>query len=387
MSKTFAVLGAGMQGTAAAYDLAKFAQPHRIKMGDVSLDHAKKSAWRVNDLVGSAICEPHAVNALDPANLAAFLQDVDVVLSCVPYWMHPQIAAIAIQTKTHMVDLGGNTEITMETLALDEQAKSAGVTLVPDTGLAPGLVNSIGMYLIENLDETESVKLYCGVLPQNPKPPFNYKLTFNVEGLVTEYDFQAVALREGEITLIDTLTELEDLTIDELGPMEAFVTSGGTSTAPYTLQGRVKNYEYKTIRFPGHCERIKIFKDFGFWGEEPVEVDGASVRPRQLFYKVFGEALSKFEDRDLCAVRGVGVGTKNGQPKRIQVDIFDKEDERTGFTSMERLTGFSCSIYAIAIANGLLPEGCVRYEDGMQGTTFVEELRKREHISLKIQES
>ena len=387
MSKTFAVLGAGMQGTAAAYDLAKFALPHRIKMGDVSLDHAKKSAWRVNDLVGSAICEPHAVNALDPADLAAFLQDVDVVLSCVPYWMHPQIAAIAIQTKTHMVDLGGNTEITMETLALDEQAKSAGVTLVPDTGLAPGLVNSIGMYLIESLDECESVKLYCGVLPQNPKPPFNYKLTFNVEGLVTEYDFQAVALREGEITLIDTLTELEDLTIDELGPMEAFVTSGGTSTAPYTLQGRVPNYEYKTIRFPGHCERIKIFKDFGFWGEEPIEVDGASVRPRRLFYKVFGDALAQFKDRDLCAVRGVGIGTKDGQPKRIQVDIFDKEDERTGFTSMERLTGFSCSIYAIAIANGLLPEGCIRYENGMTGQTFVEELRKREHISLKVQES
>jgi lysine 6-dehydrogenase len=387
MSKTYAVLGAGMQGTAAAYDLAKFAHPHRIKMGDVSLEAAKKSAWRVNDLVGSAICEPHAVNALDPAGLAEFLQDVDVVLSCVPYWMHPKIAAIAIQTNTNMVDLGGNTEITLETLALDEQAKSAGVTLVPDTGLAPGLVNSIGMYLIENLDDCDSVKLYCGVLPQNPKPPFNYKLTFNVEGLVTEYDFQAVALREGEITLIDTLTELEDLTIDQLGPMEAFVTSGGTSTAPYTLQGKIANYEYKTIRFPGHCERIKIFKDFGFWGEEPIEVDGVSVRPRQLFYKVFGEALSKFEDRDLCAVRGVGVGKKDGKAKRIQVDIFDKEDERTGFTSMERLTGFSCSIYAIAIANGQLPQGCVRYEDGMKGVDFVSELQKREHIDLKIQES
>ncbi len=387
MSKTFAVLGAGMQGTAAAYDLAKFAHPHKIKMGDVSLEAAKKSAWRVNDLVGSAICEPHAVNALDPAGLAEFLHDVDVLLSCVPYWMHPRIAAVAIQTKTHMVDLGGNTEITMETLAMDEQAKSAGVTLVPDTGLAPGLVNSIGMYLIEQLDECDSVKLYCGVLPQNPKPPFNYKLTFNVEGLVTEYDFQAVALREGEITLIDTLTELEDLHIDQLGPMEAFVTSGGTSTAPYTLQGRVKNYEYKTIRFPGHCERIKIFKDFGFWGEEPIEVEGSHVRPRALFYKVFGEALSKFEDRDLCAVRGVGVGKKDGKAKRIQVDIFDKEDPRTGFTSMERLTGFSCSIYAIAISAGLLPEGCVRYENGMSGAQFVEELGKREHIDLKIQVS
>jgi lysine 6-dehydrogenase len=373
MSKVFAVLGAGMQGTAAAYDLAKFGSAAKIKMGDVSLEQANKGAWRVNDLVGSAICSPFQVNAMKPTNLAEF-----------PYWMHPEIAKVAIETKTNMVDLGGNTEVTMETLAMDELAKSAGVSLVPDTGLAPGLVNSIGMYLIENMESCDSVKLYCGVLPQNPKPPFNYKLTFNVEGLLTEYDYQAVALRDGEICLIDTLTELEDLTIDELGPMEAFVTSGGTSTAPYTLQGRVTNYEYKTIRFPGHCERIKIFKDFGFWNENEIEVDGKPIIPRHLFYKVFGEALEKFVDDDLCAIRGVGVGKKDGKACRIQVDIFDKQCKRTGFTSMERLTGFSCAIFALEIANGGTPAGCLRYENAMTGTKFLAELQRRQDISVKF---
>ena len=261
MKKTFAVLGAGMQGTAAAYDLAKFANPQVIRMGDLDIKQAEKNSRRVNDLVGSAICEPYQVSALEPENLARFLADVDVLISCVPYWMHPHIAKVAIQTKTSMVDLGGNTDVTMDTLKMDDQAKAAGITLVPDTGLAPGLVNSIGMYLIENLDEVQSVKLYCGVLPQNPKPPFNYKLTFNCEGLVTEYDYSAVVLRNNEIVLVDTLSELEELTIDELGTMEAFTTSGGTSTAPYTLKGRVQNYEYKTIRFPGHCHLMRIFKD------------------------------------------------------------------------------------------------------------------------------
>lgn len=384
MSKNYAVLGAGMQGTAAAYDLAKFGDAHKIKMGDLSLDQATKSAWRVNDLVGRAVCEPHQVSALDPAALASFLEGVDVLLSCVPYWMHPKIAKVAIDSKVNMVDLGGNTEITMETLSLDEEAKGAGVTLIPDTGLAPGLVNSIGLYLIESMDECESVKLYCGVLPQHPVPPFNYKLTFNVEGLVTEYDFQAVTLRDSQICLVDTLTELEELEVKQLGKMEAFVTSGGTSTAPYTLQGKVKNYEYKTIRFPGHCERIKIFKDFGFWNPHPIEIGGNQVVPRQVFYKVFGEALEKFVDDDLCAVRGVGVGKKDGKDFRIQLDIFDKQCKRTGFTSMERLTGFSCSIFAIDIAHGLMPPGCVKYEDGMTGTRFVEELKKREDISLEI---
>jgi lysine 6-dehydrogenase len=377
MTKTFAVLGAGMQGTAAAYDLAKFADAKLIKMGDVSLDQANKNAWRVNDLVGRAVCEPVAVDALDPKNLCEFLADVDVLVSCVPYWMHPKIAKVAVETNTSMVDLGGNTEITLETLKLNEQAKAAGVTLVPDTGLAPGLVNSLGLYLMEHMDEVESIKLYCGVLPQNPKPPFNYKLTFNVEGLVTEYDFQAVTVRDHEIHLVDTLDEVETINIDELGVMEAFTTSGGTSTAPYTFKDRVRNYDYKTIRFPGHCERIKIFKDFGFWGEEPIEIDGCDVKPRHLFYKVFGEALAKFEDLDMCAVRAVGVGKKGGKAFRGQVDIFDKQDEVTGFTSMERLTGFSAAIFAEQIAAGGVARGAVRYENALTGKKFVDEIHRR----------
>ncbi len=383
MGKTYAILGAGMQGTAAAYDLAKFADAAAILLADARLEQAERSADRVNTLIGRKICEPRQVNAMDAAELEAFLQPVDALLSCVPYYMHPQIAKVAIRSKTHMCDLGGNTEITLETLALDEQAKEAGVTLIPDTGLAPGLVNSIAMFLIEQLDQAESVKLYCGVLPQNPKPPFNYKLTFNMEGLVAEYDFQAVVLRDGEIALVDTLDELEELNLEELGRMEAFTTSGGTSTAPYTLQGRVDNYEYKTIRFPGHCEKMRLYKDFGFWSEQSVEVDGTQVVPRHLFYKVFSKALEQYEDLDQCAVRGVATGTRNGEKVRLQADIFDKQCLSTGFTSMERLTGFSISLHAIEAAEGRLPAGCLRYENALTGAKFVEEIRRR-GISMKF---
>lgn len=374
-----------MQGTAAAYDLANFASAESIKLGDVSLEQAERAATRVNNLVGNSLCHGVKVDALDTSSLCAFLSGVDVLLSCVPYWMHPQIEAIAVDQKVSVLDLGGNTEVTMKTLQLDEAAKAAGVTIIPDTGLAPGLVNSVGLYLIEKLDQAETVKMYCGVLPQNPKPPFNYKLTFNVEGLVTEYDYKAVALRNHEIAMIDTLSELEELHIEELGKMEAFVTSGGTSTAPYTLKGRVENYEYKTIRYPGHCERIAIFRDFGFWNEQEVDVKGVRVKPREVFYKVFGEALAKIEDLDLCAVRGVGTGVRNGERVQLQVDIFDKQCEKTGFTSMERLTGFSMAIFANAVANGEVPAGAIRYENALTGTKFIEEIQKR-GISVKFSE-
>lgn len=385
MNKTFAILGAGMQGTAAAYDLAKHAPESRIILGDSSLTQAQKAAERVDLLVGRKCCEAAQVDAMDEASLKAFLADVDVVVSCVPYWMHPRIAAAAIEGGAGMVDLGGNTEITLETLALDERAKAAGVSVIPDCGLAPGLVNNIGAWLLDNLDVAESIKLYCGVLPQNPQPPLNYKLTFNVEGLVTEYDFEAVTVRDGEITLVDTLAELEELHVEELGCMEAFTTSGGTSTAPYSFKDRVPNYEYKTIRFPGHCEKVRMFRELGFWSTEEVQVGSATVKPREVFYKVFGDALSTFEDLDQCAVRGVGEGSRNGEHVKLQVDIFDRQCAATGFTSMERLTGFSIAIYALEVAKGATAPGALRYETAVNAEHFLTELQKR-GIAMKFSE-
>ena len=376
-TKTFAILGSGMQGTAAAYDLARFCPSAHVILADADLARSQAAADRVARIVAGASIEARAVNALSAPELTTLLADVDVLLSCVPYWMHPLVADSAIASGTHMCDLGGNTEITLRTLDKQSDAVSAGVTLVPDCGLAPGLVNSLGMFLVESMDVTESVRLYCGVLPQHPILPFNYKLTFNIEGLVTEYDYEAVALRDGAIAMIDTLAELEPLEFEGFGTMEAFTTSGGTSTAPYTLQDRLRNYEYKTIRFPGHCERMRIFKDFGFWREDEVVVKGVSVRPKDVFNRVFGEALGRIKDRDQCLIRAIGAGQTGGVPVKMQLDLHDREDEVTGFTSMERLTGFSISIIAQEIADGGLPVGAIRYENAMSGTRFVEALARR----------
>jgi len=385
MSKVFAILGSGMQGTAAAYDLARHADPAEIRMGDSDLEQAQRNAQRVNTLVGRNICTAHAVDALDPEALGKYLEPADVVLSCVPYWMHPRIATVAIRHKTNMVDMGGDTAVAWETLGLDELAKAEGVAIVPDTGLAPGLVNDLGNYLMEQFDKTESVKLYCGGLPQNPRPPFNYKLVFNVEGLVTEYSHQADVVRGGLVVKVDTLDEVEKLNVDGLGEMEAFTTSGGSSTAPFTHEGKVDSYEYKTIRFPGHCERMRIFKDYGFWGHEPVKTRSGEAVPIEVFHKLMGEALRDPNDKDQVIVRGVGVGTKDGAKKRIQIDIHEKHCDDTGFTAMERLTGFSTATYAKHLADGCCAPGCHRYETAMSGEKFMSEIQKR-GIKVRISE-
>lgn len=366
-----------MQGTAAAYDLARFGDAALILMGDRDLEVARRNAERVNALVGQAICEPAQVDALEEEGLSRFLEPVDVVLSCVPYWMHPHIAPVAIHTATSMVDMGGDTEVTMKTLALDDAAKAAKVSVVPDTGLAPGLVNSLATHLMSQFDEVLDVRLYCGGLPQHPKPPFHYKLVFNIEGLVAEYTDPAYAVRDYKIARPEPLTDVEELEWEGLGKMEAFVTSGGTSTAPLTFEGSVRTYEYKTIRFPGHCERMKIFADFGFWDLNPIEVDGCRVRPREVFHKLMAERLRDDEDQDQVLVRAVVTGMKDGKEVEKRIQIHDFQDPETGFSAMERMTGFPTSIIAIEIAKGNVDAGCIRYELAVPGTRVVEELKRR----------
>jgi lysine 6-dehydrogenase len=375
--KTYAVLGSGMQGTAAAYDLALFASPSKILLGDVSLELAQKSAERVNKLVGRPICQAVQVDALNAPQLKAFLDPVDVLVSAVPYHFQPQVVPVAIEAKTSMIDLGNDTIDTFETLKRDADAKAAGITIVPDTGLAPGLVNSLGNYFIETLDEVDTIRLYCGGLPQHPKPPFDYMLVFSLEGLVGEYTDETIVLRDGEVQVIDTMIELEQIQVEGLGEMEAFTTSGGTSTSPYTLKGKVKNYEYKTVRYPGHCEKMKLFKDFGFWGLDPVVANGQTIVPRDLFCTLMEPALRDDTDRDLVFVRAAAWGKKDGKEVHMETDILDYHDEATGFTSMERLTGFSSAIIAAEIGNGGIPAGCHAYENSMTGKRFVEEIQRR----------
>lgn len=385
MKKTFAILGAGMQGTAVAYDLAKFADPEVILMGDADLEQAERNAARVNSLVGRNVCRAHTADALDPDSLHHFLESADVLVSCVPYWMHPRVALGAIKAKTHMCDMGGDTAITWKTLEHDALAKAEGVSIVPDTGLAPGLVNNLATSFMEELDETETIRLFCGGLPQHPKPPFNYKLVFNVEGLVTEYDHRADIIREGKLTQIDTLTEIEPIEIDTLGEMEAFHTSGGASTAPFSFEGKVRNYEYKTIRYPGHAAKMKLFKDYGFWDPNPVETSSGEVVPLHLFHALMGEALRDPNDTDMIIVRGVGIGKRGGERVKLQIDILEKYDPATGFSAMERMTGFSTAIYAEQLALGNMAPGALRYETAMSGKLYVSELQRR-GIKLKFSE-
>jgi lysine 6-dehydrogenase len=378
MPLLYAVLGAGRQGTAIAYDLGRFGGASQIFLLDKDEVLAQYSAERVNALLKSTLVQGGKVDVADFASLVSALAGVNVLVSAVPYYFNPEIAKAAISVKASMCDLGGNTDVVWEEYKFDDQAKQAGISIVPDCGLMPGMGNTLAVYAMEKLDSCQDVHIRCGGLPQNPKPPLFYKQVFSMEGLLNEYFGEAYVLRNGEIKKIPTFTELETLEFSPpVGKCEAFVTTGGTSTCPWTFHGKVKNYDYKTVRFPGHYEKIKTLLELGFFEEKPVNVEGVWISPRKVSAEVLARKINFPEDRDLVVLRVVCMGLKNGKWKEIQLDVLDFHDEKTGFSAMERTTGFPASIVAIYLASGKCEKGVVPLEKAIPAQWFVSELEKR----------
>lgn len=248
----YGVLGAGRQGTSAAYDMAKFGNATKVRIADMDLKIARASADRVNRLCGQQVAEATGVNVTHPAEVEGFLKGLNAFLSSAPYYYNLDIAKAAIRARASMCDLGGNTEIVMKEQLLDEEATAAGISIVPDCGECPGLCITIACYAMSLLDKPSEVHIYDGGLPITPKPPFNYLLTFHFDGLANEYSGNAVFLREGKLVEVPCFEELEYLEFPQIGRVEAFTSSGGCSTCPWTFRGRLKVFENKIIRYPGN---------------------------------------------------------------------------------------------------------------------------------------
>jgi len=374
----YAVLGGGRQGRAAAYDLGRFGDAGSVLIGDVNPEVAEGAAGRVNELLGREVARGAAVDVTDREGLLAFLKGTDACVSAVPYYHNLEIARVAIEARTSLCDLGGNTDLVLEQLRLDGEAARAGVSLVPDCGQVPGMGTSMAVYAMGLLDRPEEVYLWDGGLVQHPRPPWNYVLTFHIAGLTNEYHGRAIFLRDGEVVEVPTFTEYEEVEFPPLGTLEAFTTAGGTSTAPFTFRGKLKTFQNKTLRYKGHYERIRAFLDAGLLDEEPVRVGEVSVSPRQVLHALLEPRLRpEPDDRDVVALRVRCLGEKDGRPAEVVLELVDYHDEATGFTAMERTTGWHASIMAIAMATGVTPRGARPVELALPGPYFAREMARR----------
>ncbi|MCX8068829.1 MAG: saccharopine dehydrogenase NADP-binding domain-containing protein [Anaerolineae bacterium] len=378
MGYTYVVLGAGRQGTAAAYDMARWGQASRIVLADRDLEVARRAAARVNEMTGIAVAEAAQVDVTDLEAVERLLTGADACLSAVPYYYNLGITQAAIRARCNFCDLGGNTEIVRQQHALHEEARAAGISVIPDCGQVPGLGTTLIVYAMELLDEAIDVYMWDGGIPQNPRPPFNYLLTFHIAGLTNEYAEPAVFIRNWEIVTVEPMTELETVEFPPpIGRLEAFVTGGGTSTMPWTFRGRLRTLQNKTLRHPGHFAQLRAFYDLGLWDTRPIRVGEVEVVPREVFHALFEPKVTFPEDRDRVIVRVRAVGKKEGRDAEAWVELIDDYDEATGFTAMERTTGWSAAIVAEMMARGDTPRGAGGVETFVPARPFVAELRRR----------
>ncbi|HVE56973.1 MAG TPA: saccharopine dehydrogenase C-terminal domain-containing protein [Pyrinomonadaceae bacterium] len=368
------VLGAGRMGLGAVFDLVHNSPGvEAVTVADSDLKKAQDVAEKVN----SAKVTAHHIDVSNVSDVARLMESHDSAISCVNYWYNAELSRAAVATNTNFCDLGGNNYIVDEQLALDEEAKRAGISIIPDCGLAPGMVSVLAMHGARAFDETQEIHIRVGGLPQKPKTLLEYQLVFSVEGLINEYIELARVIRNGEITEVESMTEIEALAFDDFPPLEAFQTSGGTSTLPDTFLGKIKELDYKTIRYAGHCEKFKTMIDLGLCSSEEILVDYARITPR----KVFGELLTRHlpaDEPDYVLVRLEFVGKRGGETKKLRYDIVDRQDEQTGLSAMMRTTAFPASIIAQMMAKGeVLMRGATPQEKAIDSEKFVAELARR----------
>jgi lysine 6-dehydrogenase len=368
------VLGSGRMGLGAAYDLAHNSDVDAITLADIDMERARAVA----ETIKSSKVTPAQVDVADSQQVIELMRGHDAAISCVVYHHNLGLARAAIAARVNFCDLGGNNSVVADELALDEEARGAGINIIPDCGLAPGMVSVLVAHGAERFEQLDAVHIRVGGLPQQPRPPLNYQIVFSVEGLINEYVERARVIRNGQIVEVDSLTEIERLEFPEpFGEMEAFQTSGGTSTLPENFLGRVEELDYKTIRYPGHCEQFKLLIDLGLASSEVVDVDGLRVRPR----RVLGEMLLRHlpaDQPDAVLIRVEFRGISDSAPRELRYDIIDRFDETTGLSAMMRTTAFPASIIAQMMARGQVRQkGALPQELCIPPDDFIAELAAR----------
>mgnify|MGYP001219183110 CR=1 FL=1 len=383
----YAVIGSGRQGVACAYDLAKNGNAYSVLLLDIDINLAKNGADRINKLLDTNVAYD-SINVKNHNSLVNILSDIDVFISAVPYHLNPQVTKAAIEAKASMVDLGGHTDNVRQQLKFNEQAKNKKITIVPDCGMGPGMNISMALLAMEQLEKPEEVRVWDGGLPQNPVPPWNYNLFFHINGLTNEYYGNAYFIRDYIITEVECFKDLETVKFNDNGlELEACVTSGGLSTMPWTFEKKIKLLENKTLRYPGHWEWMKAYRELGLFEEDSIDFKGTNIIPREFYHYLLEPKIDDGIVKDVCLMRVECIGIMNDKKMKSVVECIEYYDEKTEFTAMEKWTGWHASIVAIEIAHKRVEYGAYPIEKALTGKSFYQNGIKRDFkIKIRIED-
>jgi lysine 6-dehydrogenase len=366
------VLGAGLQGSACAHDLLGRPDVERVTLADL---HPKRLATFLKTRIGKRLVLAR-LDARQADRLRRLLRGHDAVMNALPYYFNYPVAKAAVRAGLHYSDLGGNTEIVQKQKTLHAAARKKGVSVIPDCGLAPGMVNILAAEGIRRVGDADTVKIFVGGLPQHPEPPLNYQIVYSLEGALDYYTTPSWVLKGGRPARVDALSEVEAVEFPApVGTLEAFHTGGGISTMPWAYAGRVQTMEYKTLRYPGHVAIMRPVREMGLLDLKPVTVRGAKVVPREAFIAAVSPKLTKPDGRDLVALR-VEVTGRSG--RRVAWQLLDYYDEATGISAMMRATGYSLAITGLMQVDGrITARGVHTPDEAVPFRAYVDELKKR----------
>ncbi len=376
----YVVLGAGRQGTAAAYDLALRGNAKEVLILDAVPGRAQTAVrWIHSRLSRANVVVDLAAGSLDVRDsegLRDQLRGADAVISAVPYEFNLDVTRAAIDIGVNLCDLGGHPETTSQQVELDAEARSGGITVVPDCGQAPGMATTLMTLALRMVPTPETLEVWDGGLPLDPTPPLFYRLTFAIEGLTNEYDGPCYNLRNGELVALEALTEVQ--TVDfppPLGRLDAFLASGTGATFPKTFQPVLREFTSRVVRHPGHLAAIRLLKSLGLFSLEPVRVGNQLIVPRRVTERLLEPLLVGSEPvRDIVVVRVHCVGSDGGAGVRAEVDLMVHYDEELGLSAMQQCTGFDAAIVAAMLARGELKKGVSVREVSVDPHAYVREL-------------
>jgi len=367
------VIGSGMMGSALAYDLSRSEGVERIVLADIDSDRAKEAAASI----GSGV-QPQKLDINDTSGVLKLMKSVDVAVGATSYTHNMVLTKSAIAAKIHFCDLGGNMDVVDQQLALNSEAQKAGVCILPNCGLAPGLACIVAAGATKRFSEIHSLHIRVGGLPQHPQPPLNYQLVFSAQGLINEYLEPAEVIRNGRAATVPSMDDLEELTFPPpFGALEAFNTSGGVSTLPRMFAGKIREMDYKTIRYKGHCEKFRTLLDLGFASNEPLMVGNSVRTAREIFEEMLRRKLPA-NGPDVVLMRVTVKGMLGGRERTLAYEMIDSYDIKGKKTSMMRTTAYPTSIVAQMAVNGTITaRGVVPPEQCIPLDPLIAELKKR----------
>ncbi len=375
----YAVLGLGLMGSALCYDILTYDPTSRVYGFDKDpkqRDHQKKQLQQFKDRFQ---VQDLNLDEKQHQHLEKILVDneICVAFGAIDYRFNFSLSKICISAGCSFVDLGGNPTVVQQQQGLDSEAIHAGVTIIPDLGLAPGMINIIAAYAMRKFDTLEECHLRVGGLPQDPETILNYQQVFAIRGLTNEYLEDARIIRNRKLEIIPSLTEVEELTFPEpWGNLEAFNTAGGTSSLPDLYEGKIEQLTYKTIRYPGHVQFFMFLKEFGLLSSEKYPPNPV-LSPREVIEYYLVQNLPHNQP-DAVLARITVIGKINNQKIKYVYQLIDLYDLETGFSAMARTTAFPTSIIGQFIAhNEISKDGVIKGEEYVPTERLIEELEKR----------